>query len=63
MKIVSKTARDLIPKFITDTVINNTKEFVNGDLLSNLQEKMDITRMMEESAIEVEKRGVQEDVP
>ena len=36
MKIVTKTCKDLVPKIIVNIIINETKKFINGELLSNL---------------------------
>lgn len=36
MKIVTKTTRDMVPKAIMMIIINNSKEFINGELLAHL---------------------------
>ena len=36
MKIVTKTTRDLVPKTIMLLMINNTKDFIMGELLAHL---------------------------
>lgn len=36
MKIVTKTTRDLVPKAIMMLIINNAKDFINGELLAHL---------------------------
>lgn len=36
MKIVTKTTRDMVPKAIMMLIINNTKDFINGELLAHL---------------------------
>ena len=36
MKIVTKTCRDLVPKIIMFLMINDTKAFINGELLASL---------------------------
>lgn len=36
MKIVTKSCRDLVPKIIMHLIINNSKEFINGELLAHL---------------------------
>lgn len=36
MKIVTKTTRDMVPKSIMMLIINNTKDFINGELLAHL---------------------------
>ena len=49
MKIVTKTFRDLVPKCIMGLMINNTKDFIYGELLANLYAAGDQAQMMEES--------------
>jgi dynamin GTPase len=36
MKIVTKTCRDLVPKTIMFMIINNSKDFINAELLAHL---------------------------
>lgn len=36
MKIVTKTTRDMVPKAIMYLIVNNTKDFINGELLAYL---------------------------
>ena len=36
MKIVTKTTRDLVPKTIMYLMINDVKQFINGELFANL---------------------------
>lgn len=36
MKIVTKTTRDMVPKAIMYLIVNNTKDFINGELLAHL---------------------------
>lgn len=36
MRIVTKTTRDMVPKAIMMMIINNVKEFINGELLAHL---------------------------
>lgn len=36
MRIVTKTTRDMVPKAIMMMVINNSKDFINGELLAHL---------------------------
>lgn len=36
MRIVTKTTRDLVPKTIMMIIINNAKDFINGELLAHL---------------------------
>nr|XP_031840789.1 dynamin isoform X7 [Nomia melanderi] len=56
MKIVTKTTRDLVPKTIMHLIINNAKDFINGELLAHLYASGDQTSMMEESPEEAQKR-------
>merc|ERR1712172_118818 len=56
MKIVTKTCRDLVPKIIMYLMINDTKSFINGELLANLYATGDTGSMMEESADEALRR-------
>ncbi|KAK4328154.1 hypothetical protein Pmani_001429 [Petrolisthes manimaculis] len=56
MKIVTKTTRDLVPKTIMHLMINNTKEFIMGELLAHLYASGDQNAMMEESPEEARKR-------
>ncbi|XP_075228265.1 dynamin-1 shibire isoform X2 [Lycorma delicatula] len=56
MKIVTKTTRDLVPKTIMLLIINNAKDFINGELLAHLYASGDQASMMEESPEEALKR-------
>ncbi|XP_071442354.1 dynamin isoform X2 [Hetaerina americana] len=56
MKIVTKTTRDLVPKTIMHLIINNAKDFINGELLAHLYASGDQASMMEESPEEALKR-------
>merc|ERR1719167_1882693 len=56
MKIVTKTCRDLVPKIIMYLMINDSKNFINSELLANLYATGDTASMMEESADEAIKR-------
>lgn len=56
MRIVTKTTRDLVPKTIMLLIINNTKDFINGELLAHLYASGDQSQMMEESQEEALKR-------
>ncbi|XP_046669227.1 dynamin isoform X13 [Homalodisca vitripennis] len=56
MKIVTKTTRDLVPKTIMFLIINNAKDFINGELLAHLYASGDQSSMMEESPEEALKR-------
>lgn len=44
MKIVTKTTRDLVPKTIMYLIINNAKDFINGELLAHLYASGDQVR-------------------
>lgn len=46
MKIVTKTTRDLVPKTIMMLIINNAKDFINGELLAHLYASGDQVRVM-----------------
>merc|ERR1719264_1678320 len=56
MKIVTKTCRDLVPKSIMYLMINDTKSFINGELLASLYSTGDTQGMTEESADEALRR-------
>ncbi|KAK8734306.1 hypothetical protein OTU49_006115 [Cherax quadricarinatus] len=56
MKIVTKTTRDLVPKIVMHLMINNTKDFIMGELLAHLYASGDQNSMMEESPEEARKR-------
>ncbi|XP_052123275.1 dynamin isoform X8 [Frankliniella occidentalis] len=56
MRIVTKTTRDLVPKTIMMMIINNCKDFINGELLAHLYASGDQSSMMEESPEEALKR-------
>ncbi|XP_045595665.1 dynamin isoform X3 [Procambarus clarkii] len=56
MKIVTKTTRDLVPKSVMHLMINNTKDFIMGELLAHLYASGDQNSMMEESPEEARKR-------
>ncbi|RWS15160.1 dynamin-like protein [Dinothrombium tinctorium] len=56
MKIVTKTFRDLVPKIIMHLTVNNTKDFIYGELLANLYACGDQSTMMEESPEEERRR-------
>lgn len=45
MKIVTKTTRDMVPKAIMMLIINNCKDFINGELLAHLYAKGDQVRL------------------
>lgn len=56
MRIVTKTTRDMAPKGIMMLIINNTKDFINGELLAHLYASGDQQQMMEESPEAAQKR-------
>lgn len=56
MRIVTKTTRDMVPKAIMMLIINNSKDFINGELLAHLYATGDQASMMEESPEEGQKR-------
>ncbi|XP_037608621.1 dynamin-1a isoform X2 [Sebastes umbrosus] len=56
MAIVNKTVRDLMPKTIMHLMINNTKEFINADLLAQLYSCGDQSSLMEESQEQAQHR-------
>lgn len=45
MRIVTKTTRDLVPKTIMMMIINNAKDFINGELLAHLYASGDQVRL------------------
>lgn len=47
MKIVTKTTRDMVPKAIMMLVVNNVKDFINGELLAHLYASGDQVREIE----------------
>ncbi|XP_029300760.1 dynamin-1a isoform X6 [Cottoperca gobio] len=56
MAIVNKTVRDLMPKTIMHLMINNTKEFINAELLAQLYSCGDQSLLMEESQEQAQHR-------
>lgn len=56
MKIVTKTFRDLVPKFIMHFLINSTKEFMHSELWTTLFRQGDQAALMEESPEEERRR-------
>merc|ERR1712142_188572 len=56
MKIVTTSCKDQVPKIIMYLMVNDTKAFINGELLANLYATGDTQNMMEESADEALKR-------
>lgn len=56
MRIVTKTFRDMVPKTVMHLLINNTKDFIYGELLANLYAAGDQAAMMEESPEEERRR-------
>merc|ERR1712154_35873 len=51
-----QTCKDQVPKMIMYLIVNDTKAFINGELLANLYATGDTHNMMEESADEALKR-------
>lgn len=51
MKIVTKTTRDMVPKAIMMLIINNAKDFINGELLAHLYASGDQVREREPTEI------------
>lgn len=45
MKIVTKTTRDLVPKTVMHMIINNIKDFINGELLAHIYASGDQVRI------------------
>lgn len=45
MRIVTKTTRDMVPKAIMMLIINNVKDFINGELLAHLYANGDQVRI------------------
>merc|ERR1712013_597882 len=56
MKIVTTSCKDQVPKMIMHIIVNDTKAFINGELLAGLYATGDTHNMMEESADEALKR-------
>ncbi|KAM7392807.1 hypothetical protein PAMA_007760 [Pampus argenteus] len=56
MAIVNKTVRDLMPKTIMHLMINNSKEFINAELLAQLYSCADQNTLMEESQEQAQHR-------
>ncbi|KAK0149493.1 Dynamin-1 [Merluccius polli] len=56
MAIVNKTVRDLMPKTIMHLMINNTKDYINADLLAQLYSCGDQNSLMEESQEQAQHR-------
>lgn len=56
MRIVTKTFRDLVPKFIMHFLINSTKEFMHSELWTTLFRQGDQAVLMEESPEEERRR-------
>lgn len=52
MKIVTKTTRDMVPKAIMMLVVNNVKDFINGELLAHLYASGDQVREIEKIDLE-----------
>lgn len=57
MRIITKTIRDLVPKAIMHLIVNRISEFLREELLAHLyQSGGDTETLMEESALEAQKR-------
>uniref|UniRef100_A0AAU7BNW4 Dynamin n=1 Tax=Propylea japonica TaxID=158624 RepID=A0AAU7BNW4_9CUCU len=56
MKIVTKTTKDLVPKTIMYMIINDCKDFINGELLAHIYASGDQSQLMEEAPHEAQKR-------
>uniref|UniRef100_A0A8C5C2D1 Interferon-induced GTP-binding protein Mx n=1 Tax=Gadus morhua TaxID=8049 RepID=A0A8C5C2D1_GADMO len=56
MAIIHRTVRDLIPKTIMHLMVNNTKEYINADLLAQLYSCGDQNSLMEESQEQAQHR-------
>ncbi|XP_043555821.1 dynamin-3-like isoform X5 [Chiloscyllium plagiosum] len=56
MCIINKTIRDLMPKIIMHLMINNTKDFINAELLAKLYSSEDQNTLMEESPEQAQRR-------
>ncbi|XP_014748721.1 PREDICTED: dynamin-2 [Sturnus vulgaris] len=54
--IINKSIRDLMPKTIMHLMINNTKDFIHGELLAFLYSSSDQASLMEESAEQAQRR-------
>ncbi|XP_072130364.1 dynamin-2-like isoform X2 [Mobula birostris] len=56
MYVINKTIRDLMPKIIMHLMINNTKEFINTELLAKLYSSEEQNALMEESLEQAQRR-------
>uniref|UniRef100_A0AC35TWE9 Dynamin GTPase n=1 Tax=Rhabditophanes sp. KR3021 TaxID=114890 RepID=A0AC35TWE9_9BILA len=56
MRIITKTIRDLVPKAIMHLIVNKTSEFLRAELLAHLYQVGSTDDLMEESALEAQKR-------
>ncbi|KAG1676677.1 Dynamin-1 [Nymphon striatum] len=56
MMIVNKTVQDLVPKTIMHLLLNDVKDYINGELLASLYSAGDQNTLMEESQEEAKKR-------
>ncbi|GCB62738.1 hypothetical protein scyTo_0014538, partial [Scyliorhinus torazame] len=56
MCIINKTIRDLLPKIIMHLMINNTKDFINAELLAKLYSSEDQNTLMKESPEQAQRR-------
>lgn len=52
MRIVTKTTRDMVPKAIMYLIVNNAKDFINGELLAHLYASGDqVIKLINNSAL------------
>ncbi|CAD6189138.1 unnamed protein product [Caenorhabditis auriculariae] len=56
MKIVTKSIKDLVPKAVMHLIVNQVSEFLRKELLAHLYQCGDTDALMEESALEAQKR-------
>ncbi|XP_055331611.1 dynamin-like isoform X2 [Paramacrobiotus metropolitanus] len=56
MQIINKTIKDLVPKTVMHLLMNETKEFIHGELLAQLYSTTDQSQLMEESPEESRRR-------
>lgn len=59
MKIVTKTTKDLVPKTIMMLIINNAKDFINGELLAHLYASGDQVRIFESKNVNKNKQVIE----
>ncbi|XP_071820427.1 dynamin-1-like isoform X2 [Apostichopus japonicus] len=56
MGIISKQVRDLVPKALMHLMINNCRDFIQGEMLAHLYSAGSQDQLMEESADEAQRR-------